>query len=52
MVVNCRIKVITWFAPVMGVNFSNKGVVQNPPAESNLISYTITTDNENIFINL
>ena len=38
--------------PCHGSEFSNKGVVQNPPAESNLISYTITTDNENIFINL
>jgi cytochrome b6-f complex iron-sulfur subunit len=36
--------------PCHGSEFSNKGVVQNPPAEHNLQSFKTTTDNENIYI--
>jgi len=38
--------------PCHGSEFSNKGVVQNPPAENNLKQFQITTDNENIYIQL
>ena len=38
--------------PCHGSEFSNKGVVQNPPAEENLKTFTIKTDNENIYIQL
>lgn len=38
--------------PCHGSEFSNKGVVQNPPAEQNLQSFKTTTDNENIYIQL
>ena len=36
--------------PCHGSEFSIRGKVQNPPAEQDLKSYTVTTDNENIFI--
>lgn len=38
--------------PCHGSEFTNKGVVQNPPAENNLKQFEITTDNENIYIRL
>ncbi len=38
--------------PCHGSEFTNKGVVQNPPAETNLQSFKTTTDNENIYIQL
>ncbi len=38
--------------PCHGSEFSNKGVVQNPPAEQNLTIFTTTSDNENIYIHL
>jgi cytochrome b6-f complex iron-sulfur subunit len=38
--------------PCHGSEFTNKGEVQNPPAEENLKTYKITTDNEFIYIEL
>lgn len=38
--------------PCHGSEFSNMGVVQNPPAEQNLQSFKVTVDNENIYIHL
>lgn len=38
--------------PCHGSEFSNKGVVQNPPAEDNLRTFQTHTDNENIYIQL
>ncbi len=38
--------------PCHGSEFSNKGKVQNPPAESDLKSFAITFDHENIYIHL
>lgn len=38
--------------PCHGSEFNNAGVVQNPPAENNLITYKIEQDHENIFIYL
>lgn len=38
--------------PCHGSEFTNKGVVQNPPAEKNLLTFKTTTDNENIYIHL
>ena len=38
--------------PCHGSEFSNRGVVRNPPAEENLKLYKLTTDNENIYIQL
>ncbi|MFM9944623.1 MAG: ubiquinol-cytochrome c reductase iron-sulfur subunit [Bacteroidia bacterium] len=38
--------------PCHGSEFSNKGIVQNPPAEENLKTFIIKTDNENIYIYL
>lgn len=38
--------------PCHGSEFSNKGVVQNPPAEENLKSFPVKSDNENIYIQL
>lgn len=38
--------------PCHGSEFNNVGVVQNPPAEHNLINYKVTHDEENIFIHL
>jgi len=38
--------------PCHGSEFSNKGVVQNPPAEQNLLTFKTTIDNENIYIHL
>ena len=38
--------------PCHGSEFSNTGVVQNPPAEQNLKSFKTTTDNDNIYIQL
>lgn len=35
-----------------GSEFSTTGIVQNPPAERNLFSFLITTDHENIYIQL
>ncbi len=36
--------------PCHGSEFTNKGIVQNPPAEENLKTFQIKTDNENIYI--
>jgi cytochrome b6-f complex iron-sulfur subunit len=38
--------------PCHGSSFSNKGEVQNPPAEQNLRSFETRTDNENIYVQL
>lgn len=38
--------------PCHGSEFSKLGVVQNPPAENNLKSFKITTDDENIYVQL
>lgn len=38
--------------PCHGSEFTNKGIVQNPPAEQNLKTFKIITDNENIYIQL
>ena len=38
--------------PCHGSEFTNKGIVQNPPAEENLKAFNIKTDNENIYIQL
>lgn len=38
--------------PCHGSEFSNKGIVQNPPAEENLITFKTSTDNENIYVHL
>ena len=38
--------------PCHGSEFSNLGMVRNPPAEENLKPLKITTDNENIYIQL
>lgn len=38
--------------PCHGSEFTNKGEVQNPPAERNLQTYKTTIDNENIYIHL
>ncbi len=38
--------------PCHGSEFTNTGVVQNPPAEQNLLSFKITTDNENLYLQL
>jgi len=38
--------------PCHGSEFSNMGIVQNPPADENLKSLQIKTDNENIYIQL
>jgi cytochrome b6-f complex iron-sulfur subunit len=36
--------------PCHGSEFSNLGVVQNPPAESNLKSFKVSFNDENVFI--
>jgi len=36
--------------PCHGSEFSNKGIVQNPPAEDNLKTFQTKTDNENIYV--
>jgi cytochrome b6-f complex iron-sulfur subunit len=38
--------------PCHGSEFSNTGIVQNPPAEQNLQSFKTSFDNENIYIYL
>ncbi|MFA7379105.1 MAG: Rieske (2Fe-2S) protein [Bacteroidia bacterium] len=38
--------------PCHGSEFNNHGVVQNPPAEQDLQTFKISTDNENIYIYL
>lgn len=38
--------------PCHGSEFSNTGIVQNPPAEQNLLTFNTTIDNENIYIHL
>lgn len=38
--------------PCHGSEFTNQGVVQNPPAEQDLQTFKISTDNENIYIHL
>ncbi|MFZ1703148.1 MAG: Rieske 2Fe-2S domain-containing protein [Saprospiraceae bacterium] len=38
--------------PCHGSEFNNKGVVLNPPAEQNLHTFKIKTDNENLYIQL
>ncbi len=38
--------------PCHGSEFSNSGVVQNPPAEENLKTFKTRTDNDNIYITL
>ncbi len=36
--------------PCHGSEFSNKGVVQNPPAEANLKSFQTSTDKDHIYV--
>lgn len=43
---------VSLVCPCHGSEFSNKGVVMNPPAERDLKQYLVTTDNENIFVQL
>ena len=38
--------------PCHGSEFTNQGVVQNPPAEQDLQTFKISIDNENIYIYL
>jgi cytochrome b6-f complex iron-sulfur subunit len=38
--------------PCHGSEFSKKGIVQNPPAENNLKTFIVTSDNENLYIHL
>ncbi len=38
--------------PCHGSEFNNKGIVQNPPAQENLKTFQIKTDNENVYIQL
>ena len=38
--------------PCHGSEFTNTGVVQNPPAEENLQTFKTSTDNENIYIHI
>lgn len=38
--------------PCHGSEFTNKGIVQNPPAEQNLQTFKTSSDNENIYIHL
>jgi len=38
--------------PCHGSEFSNEGIVQNPPANENIKPFKTTTNNENIFIQL
>lgn len=38
--------------PCHGSEFSNKGVVQNPPAEQNLKTYSVTHDENFLYIQL
>lgn len=38
--------------PCHGSEFSNTGKVQNPPAETDLKSFNVTQDHENIYIQL
>ncbi|HTF05305.1 MAG TPA: Rieske (2Fe-2S) protein [Bacteroidia bacterium] len=42
----------TLVCPCHGSEFSNKGKVMNPPAESDLKQYIVTEDNENILVQL
>lgn len=43
---------VSLVCPCHGSEFSNKGVVLNPPAERDLKQYSVTTDNENIYVQL
>lgn len=36
--------------PCHGSEFTNRGIVQNPPAEHNLHTFKTTTDDENVYI--
>lgn len=38
------------YCPCHGSEFTNNGVVKNPPAQENLKSFEIKTDKENIYI--
>lgn len=38
--------------PCHGSEFTNRGIVQNPPAQENLKSFKTTTDNDNIYVQL
>lgn len=38
--------------PCHGSEFSNKGVVQNPPAENNLKTFNITIEHEDLLIHI
>ncbi|MBK7811606.1 MAG: Rieske 2Fe-2S domain-containing protein [Saprospiraceae bacterium] len=38
--------------PCHGSEFTNLGIVQNPPAEENLKTFEITTDHENIYLHI
>jgi cytochrome b6-f complex iron-sulfur subunit len=38
--------------PCHGSEFTNRGVVQNPPAEKNLNTFKTSTDNEYIYVQL
>lgn len=38
--------------PCHGSEFTNEGIVQNPPANENIKPFITTTDNENIYIQI
>lgn len=38
--------------PCHGSEFNNLGVVQNPPADTNLRTFKVTHDNDNIYIHI
>ena len=38
--------------PCHGSEYTNKGVVQNPPAERNLKQFKVTIDNDNIYVHV
>ena len=48
----CEVKPNDTFmaCPCHGSEYTTKGVVQNPPAERNLKQFKITTDNENVYV--
>ena len=50
----CELKVAgnALLCPCHGSEFSETGKVQNPPADTDLPTFRVTTDNENIYIQL
>ena len=38
--------------PCHGSEFSNEGIVQNPPAQKNLLSFKTTSDNDTLYIEI